>query len=284
MRSATLLALAVAMLTFAFDLSQPLGVAAGMPYAVLPLFGLLARSAALVILGAVSGTALTGLGMLYSSPGAAFDIALINRCMSAVLIWTIALFALRHLYVSNSLLAQLKQQANTDPLTGLFNRRYFFARVRNELKRYDRYGDRFSIILIDADHFKQVNDTHGHGAGDATLQAIANASLHTVRETDLVGRFGGEEFIVLLPHTDVAAAVTVAERIRRAMHTVAMQSEGAVPVTLSLGVAEVGPRAATFDALLKAADTALYAAKEAGRDRVAAISHEATKPRIVDAA
>lgn len=272
------------MLTFAFDLSQPLGVAAGMPYAVLPLFGLLARSAALVILGAVSGTALTGLGMLYSSPGAAFDIALINRCMSAVLIWTIALFALRHLYVSNSLLAQLKQQANTDPLTGLFNRRYFFARVRNELKRYDRYGDRFSIILIDADHFKQVNDTHGHGAGDATLQAIANASLHTVRETDLVGRFGGEEFIVLLPHTDVAAAVTVAERIRRAMHTVAMQSEGAVPVTLSLGVAEVGPRAATFDALLKAADTALYAAKEAGRDRVAAISHEATKPRIVDAA
>lgn len=129
------------MLTFAFDLSQPLGVAAGMPYAVLPLFGLLARSAALVILGAVSGTALTGLGMLYSSPGAAFDIALINRCMSAVLIWTIALFALRHLYVSNSLLAQLKQQANTDPLTGLFNRRYFFARVRNELKR-----DRKSVV------------------------------------------------------------------------------------------------------------------------------------------
>ncbi len=278
------MAVAGAALTFAFDLSQPLGVAGGMPYVILPLLGLLARSPVLVLLAAIAGTVLIGAGMLLSGPGAAFEIVLINRSMSTVLLWTVALFALRHLYVSNSLLERLNRQANTDPLTGLYNRRYFFARVRNELQRFARYGDRFAIILIDADHFKRVNDTHGHGAGDATLRGIANACLETVRETDLVGRFGGEEFIVLLPHTDVDAAVVVAERIRKAMHDEAWTRDGVVPVTLSLGVAEVGPQASTFDTLLKAADSALYAAKDAGRDCVAAVSHEALDPRIVDAA
>ncbi len=282
-RVATLLAVAAAAGTLIFDLSQPLGLAAGIPYIALPLLGLLARSTVLVIALAVAGTALTGIGLTFSPVGADYTTALANRTMSAVLVWIVALIALRHLYLGNSLKRRLQEQAMTDPLTGLYNRRHVFARLESELRRYKRYGDRLSVILIDADHFKAVNDTHGHAAGDRTLKRIADICRSEVRETDVVGRFGGEEFIVLLPQTDAASAAVVAERIRKAMHDDAAHTD-AVHVTLSLGVAEVGPQASTFDTLLKLADEALYAAKRAGRDRVATSSRQKPTPRVVDAA
>ncbi len=268
--TATTLIVVVAAITFGFDLSQPLGVAGGVPYVILPMLGMLARSPARVVYGAVLGTLLTGAGLLLSSAGVGHDIALVNRAMSTVLIWVVAMISLHHLRADNRWRERLRRQAMTDPLTGLFNRRHVFSCIRAELSRYERYGHRFAVILIDADHFKQVNDSHGHIVGDATLSWIADVCRTTVREIDIVGRFGGEEFIILLPHTIAADARAVAERIRHGMHApIGAAHARAVPVTLSFGVAEIGPGAATFDDLLKAADEALYEAKSAGRDCVA---------------
>lgn len=266
---ATLLAIAMASATFLFDWSQPLGIAGSMPYVVLPLVGLLARSSWMVVAGAVIGSLLTFVGLALSQPGGEFSNVMINRAMSITLIWVAACAALRHLAIGRRLHNQLRQQALTDPLTGLYNRRHVFACIDRELRRYVRYAEAFSIILIDADHFKHVNDNYGHCTGDATLRLIARVCQQSVRETDVVGRFGGEEFIILLPHTRAAAAAVVAERIRRDMHTVSRDLlDGAVLVTLSLGITEVTPDSAGFDKLLTDADKALYAAKAAGRDRV----------------
>ena len=279
------LAIAMAATSFAFDLSQPLGVSAGIPYIILPLIGLLTRSSTFVVVAAICGTALIGVGMLLSAPGIQADIVYLNRAMSAVLVWITAFMAIRHLSVGDKLRQQLRELAATDPLTGLYNRRHVFESINRELKRYGRYGERFALILIDADHFKRVNDTYGHAAGDATLGWIARVCLQSVRETDVVGRFGGEEFIILLPHTTANAAALVAERIRRGMHDEDSQlRDGAKNVTLSLGVADVGPTAATFNDILKAADEALYAAKRSGRDQVATKSSDEPKPRAVNAA
>jgi diguanylate cyclase (GGDEF)-like protein len=282
---ATLAAAAAAAATFAFDLSQPLGVAGGMPYVVLPLLGLLARSARIVIVAAVLGTLLTFGGMALSAPGSEFGIALVNRLMSVALIWIAAFAAIQHLSIGQRLGDQLRKQALTDPLTGLYNRRHVFACIDRELKRFNRYEIVFSVILIDADHFKQVNDNYGHGTGDATLRLISNVCMASVRETDIVGRFGGEEFIVLLPHTRVTEARVVAERIRHDLAVLSReQLDGAVLVTLSLGVAEVAPEIASFDALLAAADKALYAAKREGRDRVVVRAGASLNLSSVDAA
>lgn len=284
-KSATLLAILMAAIALRFDLSQPLGVSAGMPYVVLPLLGLLARSSVFIITAAVAGTVFIGIGMWLSPPSIEFQVVLLNRSMSTVLIWATAFIALRHLYVGNSLQQQLQQLAATDPLTGLYNRRHLFENLHQELKRYERYGEPFTLILIDADHFKRINDNFGHAVGDATLCWIANTCVEIVRETDLVGRFGGEEFIIVLPHTTNDEAALVAERIRLAMHDTDKRVDGdAAKVTLSLGVAEAGPNTATFDEILKAADDALYAAKRGGRDQVARYDAGSPRPRAVHAA
>lgn len=269
-RQAIVTACIAALLVFAYDLSQPLGVAGGMPYVVLPLLAMLARSTRLVIIMAVGGTVLTITGLLLSPAGSETSVYVTNRTMSIALIWIVAYTTLRHLKVGHGLRQQLREQAATDPLTGLYNRRHIFSCLDREIKRYDRYREAFSIVLIDADHFKHVNDNYGHSTGDATLRLIARVCKAAVRETDIVGRFGGEEFIILLPHTSAEAAGIVAERIRKDIGKVSRELlDGAVLVTLSLGVAEVDEDTADFNMLLAAADSALYQAKNAGRDRVA---------------
>lgn len=284
-RLATLAAFSAAGLTFAFDLSQPLGVAGGMPYVLLPLVGLLARSARIVLATAAFGTVLTVIGLLLSPDGAQNNIVYTNRGMGIGLLWAVAFTALRHLQIGNSLRERLRQQAATDPLTGLYNRRYVFANIDDQLSRYERYGEVFSIILIDADHFKQINDRHGHGAGDATLRMVSDICRAAVRDIDVVGRFGGEEFIVVLPHTTAAEASVVAERIRKMLIEACRQPvAGAVPVTLSMGVAEVSVAASSFDDLLARADEALYEAKKAGRNRVVTIAGKSGHDRTADAA
>lgn len=283
-RTATLLATIVAAIVLGFDLSQPLGISAGMPYVVLPLLGLLARSSKLIIATAIAGTVLVGIGMWLSPAGLALEAALINRVMSTALIWVTAGMALRHLYVGNQLQQQLRDLAATDPLTGLYNRRHVFEVLHRELKRYERYRESLALILIDADHFKQINDRWGHVVGDATLRFIAETCMKSVRETDLVGRFGGEEFVILLPHTTCDEAAVVAERIRLATYNASAKERGdAAKVTLSLGVTEAGPGISTFDDILKSADEALYAAKHAGRDRVATLPGPKPNPRSVQA-
>lgn len=269
-RRAALYGALAALTVFAFDLVNPPGMAASMPYVVLPLLGLLAGSPRAILVLAILATALTVAGTLLSPPGVPLFVVLTNRGMSTVMIWIVTLIAFRHLVIGDSLRASLEKQATHDPLTELYNRRYVFGIIENELKRYRRYGERFSLILIDADYFKRINDELGHCAGDAALCHIAASCVRSVREADIVGRFGGEEFIIVLPRTDATEAAVVAERIRESVQQSSFnwQNRG-VGITLSLGVAEAGPNAASFDELLKAADRALYAAKHGGRNQVA---------------
>jgi diguanylate cyclase (GGDEF)-like protein len=267
-RKCALYGAAYASATLAFDLYYPTGIAGAMPYIALPLFGLLARASRSIVSLAVLGTLLNIAGVFLSSSGAPLYVVVINHLMSGILVWLVAYIALTHMAVGDKLRASLHDAAFRDPLTRLYNRRYILDVFRSALKQYRRYADPFSVIMIDADHFKQINDQHGHCAGDVALQAIADVCSKSVRDTDVVGRFGGEEFIVLLPHTTAADATSVAERIRRTILREKCSWQGRpLDITLSLGVAEAGPLTATREKLIKAADQALYSAKNSGRNK-----------------
>ena len=166
----------------------------------------------------------------------------------------------------------LRHEVAHDALTGLANRRYFAWRLRSALRSWIRGGASFSLVLVDIDRFKQINDSLGHRAGDLVLKVLAARLRDGFRAVDLVARIGGEEFGVILPGLDAANAYQVAERVRSAIAAQPFSSSrGAedklVAVTVSMGVADarVGSRA---HALMDAADRALYAAKQAGRNRV----------------
>lgn len=166
---------------------------------------------------------------------------------------------------------RLRELAIRDPLTGVFNRRHWRGLLLRELERCRRYRRPVSVVMADVDHFKSVNDRHGHVAGDLVLTRVARTLLEGVRHHDSVGRFGGEEFVVLLPETGIEAAAAVAERLREAVAALAFDGLEDLRVHLSLGVAE--GRCTTpeeGDILVAAADEALYEAKRAGRDRVVA--------------
>ena len=168
---------------------------------------------------------------------------------------------------------QLRHLATTDDLTGATSRRAFFAAAEAEVERSARYGGSLAVIMVDFDHFKQINDHHGHATGDACLKAGAAALRANLRDIDVLGRLGGEEFAVLLPATPLAGAVEVAERLRRAIAElrVASASEGPMLVmTASFGVAERLGGETSTDAILARADSALYRSKALGRDRVTA--------------
>lgn len=153
----------------------------------------------------------------------------------------------------------------TDALTGLYNRRYLFLRLSEEIERAARGPYRFSIALLDLDHFKQVNDTFGHGIGDDVLTRAASALRDSIRASDLAGRYGGEEFLVILPNTGTAEAMDIAERIRTAIKALSWPELG-LRLTLSGGVC--GYDGGEIDGLLECADKRLYAAKAAGRDQI----------------
>ncbi len=267
-RKCDLYGAALASATFLFDIYHPVGIAGAMPYIALPLLGLIARSSRAVINLALLGTILNVAGVALATPGAPLYAVLVNHLMSGILVCMVAYIALTHLAVEDRLRASLHDAAFRDSLTGLYNRRYVFRAFRDELRKYERYSDPFSVMLIDADHFKRINDQFGHRAGDAALKAIADACGRSVRDTDVVGRFGGEEFIILLPHTKAADAAIVAERIRNTILESEILWQGQrLDIKLSLGVAEAGLHADAFDELITAADRALYAAKERGRNQ-----------------
>ncbi|GAB4285057.1 MAG: hypothetical protein Kow0092_39250 [Deferrisomatales bacterium] len=170
-------------------------------------------------------------------------------------------------------LERLRALATTDGLTGLANRRVLFERLAQELARSDRYEHPSSLLLLDVDHFKKINDRYGHPAGDAVLRAVARALQEQARETDLVARYGGEEFAVLLPNTDEAGGGNLAERIRARIEALRVTWEDKeIPVRLSVGAAAAEDGARTVDALVSRADQALYAAKQGGRNRVVRFS------------
>lgn len=164
---------------------------------------------------------------------------------------------------------ELMRLATTDSLTGLPNRRHFMEKLEYELARIKRFGKPACLLMLDLDHFKRVNDTYGHAAGDAVLRHFATLSQSSLREIDLIGRLGGEEFGVLLPGTDMAGALELAERLRLAVAAAPVQvEEDAIPVTVSVGVAAFHPADPHPDDILARADVALYKAKESGRNRV----------------
>ena len=164
----------------------------------------------------------------------------------------------------------LEQLARHDSLTGLLNRRYFFDLAEQELARALRHDRPLSLLMIDIDLFKQVNDTYGHAVGDKTLQKLSQIFSEIVREIDIVCRMGGEEFAILLPETGKEEAIEVAERLRLSVEKTEIPMEHGLPLhfTISIGVASLKKQSDNIDTLLSRADNALYEAKRTGRNRV----------------
>jgi two-component system C4-dicarboxylate transport sensor histidine kinase DctB len=164
---------------------------------------------------------------------------------------------------------ELRIKSVTDVLTGIYNRRFFLDTAAKLISAANRHQFPLSIIMIDVDHFKRINDEHGHPAGDKVLQSLASLYREEMRETDILARFGGEEFIIALPHTDAPSAHILAERIRsRVMHYPVDTESGTLMVTISCGIAQYQPADSGLDAVIKRADDALYAAKNNGRNRI----------------
>src|ERR1043165_1198028 len=161
-----------------------------------------------------------------------------------------------------------RDEAFTDHLTGLANLRRFERQLEREVARTERYGHPFCLLMLDIDHFKEVNDTRGHDAGDEALRRVANAIQSGTRGIDTGARIGGDEFAVILPETRLARGLEVAERLRASIKSLAIEGTGRV--TASVGVAELPTCAPGGDELRAAADAALYEAKRGGRDQVRA--------------
>ena len=165
---------------------------------------------------------------------------------------------------------RLYASAVLDPLTGLHNRRHLDARLKSEFAFANRHGTPLSVLLVDIDHFKKINDTHGHAGGDAALRILADRLQRAVRTEDIVARYGGEEFVIIARGIEVTGAMLLAERIRETAARIQVPHEDkTIALTISVGVASMSKERA-FDsvtAVLKAADDALYKAKEGGRNR-----------------
>lgn len=164
--------------------------------------------------------------------------------------------------------ARLKDLATIDDMTQIWNRRYFMNAADEEFERAQRYDNSFSFLMVDADHFKKVNDDYGHAAGDAVLINLAKVMADSVRKVDFVGRLGGEEFAILLPNTPESEALLLAERIREAVEGNPADYNGqSLPITISIGVSSYRPNDQDLDQVIQRADKALYEAKNQGRNR-----------------
>jgi diguanylate cyclase (GGDEF)-like protein/PAS domain S-box-containing protein len=166
------------------------------------------------------------------------------------------------------LYSQMEQLAEEDSLTGIFNRRHFFILAEKEFERTKRYGKPLSAIMLDIDHFKRINDAFGHAVGDQMLKGVAQICSQSLRKIDILGRYGGEEFVMLLPETNGKGAMRAAERLRERIETFCIEtSKGSLSVTASIGVGTLQGNEANLEILLNYADQSLYAAKSAGRNQ-----------------
>jgi diguanylate cyclase (GGDEF)-like protein len=165
--------------------------------------------------------------------------------------------------------SKLREQAIRDPLTNLFNRRYLEETLERELSRAARENYPICLIMMDIDHFKRVNDTYGHEAGDLVLKAISEALSEHSRRGDFACRFGGEEFVVVMPNMNLETAYERAEHLRQSLNLLRVPYEYySLSVTISMGIACYPENGQTRETILRAADQAMYGAKEAGRDHI----------------
>ncbi|MFZ5658235.1 MAG: sensor domain-containing diguanylate cyclase [Pseudomonadota bacterium] len=164
----------------------------------------------------------------------------------------------------------LKEAGSRDGLTGIFNRRHLEQTLIRDFDRARRYGRALAFLLLDVDHFKHINDAHGHPAGDEVLRTVAQRVGDCLRSTDTLGRYGGEEFAVVLPETDLSGARVLGERLRQAVarEPVLLDQLPPIPVTVSIGISELRPELSGYERLIHEADTALYHSKTNGRNRV----------------
>jgi diguanylate cyclase (GGDEF)-like protein len=212
---------------------------------------------------------------LHLDPDSAFPRLVYISAVSYVV--NVSLLPLGIIWMMNARLeAELQLEIAVDPLTNVYNRRGFAPALERELAHYKRYHEDFSLVLFDLDHFKQLNDTYGHAAGDTVLAAIADAVRSRLRETDVLARLGGEEFLILLPRTTLAAAESTVELLHHAIRVKRHMLAGSpVQMTASWGITSTSECInADAQKLLNQADTALYRAKKGGRDRVCTYSPE----------
>lgn len=168
----------------------------------------------------------------------------------------------------NYIYTRTKYLSVTDNLTGLANRRNFESAFEKEFLRAVRYNSKFTLVMFDIDHFKNINDTFGHPCGDFVLRQIANSALQTFRKTDTVFRFGGEEFVVILTETDIKQAIIPLERFRKTVETLGLTyQDKEVEVTVSIGACQFSPDMKTKEEFLQKVDETLYKAKNSGRNR-----------------
>lgn len=165
---------------------------------------------------------------------------------------------------------QLQALSSTDRLSGLYNRGHWEECLQHEFARHRRYGTTASLVMLDIDHFKRINDTYGHQAGDRVIKEVAQTIRRHIRDTDIAGRYGGEEFAMLLPDTDRIGANHFAERLRKAIAAIAVAHEGqTIQLTASLGISDlVAEPCERYEQLIARADAALYESKRNGRDRI----------------
>ncbi|MDF3024052.1 MAG: hypothetical protein K0R10_1413 [Alphaproteobacteria bacterium] len=195
--------------------------------------------------------------------------AQILRLQHAGAIYYAAIF--RDISQSKKTEEELLRLAATDPLTGAYNRREFSLMVEREALRSHRYHHALSLIMFDLDLFKKLNDSYGHTAGDKALQRFTTLCTNTLRNVDMFGRWGGEEFVALLPETDIEGASIIAERLRKIVgESVLTYNEHKISFTVSIGIAQFKDGETTIEGPLSRADSAVYDAKKAGRNRISA--------------
>jgi diguanylate cyclase (GGDEF)-like protein len=231
-----------------------------------------ARPRALAALPLRGSAGTIGVLAVWTSEAAALEPAALN------LLHALSPYAALHLEHAR-VFGSLRESAERDPLTQLRNRRAFDEIFAGEAMRFERYGRPISLLMLDLDHFKAVNDRLGHEAGDEVLRRVARTVESCIRDVDAAARLGGEEFVALMPETSLAAALDAGERIRKAIAAATIEWRGtSIPVTVSVGVSSAPELVATPDSLIGSADAALYQAKAEGRNRVMAAEMERRRP------
>ena len=265
-----------------FDLTQPLGVAGGIPYILPVLVGFFVRERFLIILFGFLGITLTIVGFYMSPLGSDSPIVLMN-CGLAVF-FLIAVMVTGYLMVGKQLALEnkLRTVANIDALTGVNTRRVLMEEIEKRVSEAHRYNLSLSVILIDIDYFKKINDRYGHQKGDRALKLVSQKCKEMIRKSDLLGRYGGEEFLVICPNTLLSGAMTLAERMRALIEELSTDEIGVYEsLSISIGVTSLVGKEMSAEQLIYCVDSALYSAKRGGRNQVVFYEEEKHKKTLV---